>query len=274
MEARSPGTEKVQEPMRSDRVAEEVSAIQARVRAFPDDSQAREKLFHLYCVTGQWDRAKTQLRTLSDLNKGVRKLAPLYDTLLQAESQRQAVLAGKAKPTIFGEPEEWIAWQVRILELLSRNEGASAAELRDKAWGAAPNSPGSIDGEAFDWIADADGRLGPVLEAIVDGLYYWVPFIRIQSITMEQPKTLGDLVWARAVFQWRGGVGATGFIPVRYSGSETSGDGDIQLARKTEWIERPDGWTFGSGQRLFITSRGDKDYALLDARRIEFSQST
>ena len=262
-----------QAQIQSDRVAEELSAMQSRVRAFPEDRQSREALFHLYCITGQWERAGAQLRALSGLDRGAKKLAPLYETLLQAELQRQKVLAGKAKPTVFGEPEEWIAWQARVLELLAANEGEAAAELRDKAWDAAPNSPGSIDGDVFDWIADADARLGPVLEAVVDGLYYWVPFIRIQSIMMEEPKTLGDLVWARAVFQWRGGVGATGFIPVRYSGSE-NGNGDLQMARKTEWKEQPGGWVFGAGQRLFITSRSDKDYPLLDARKIEFRQSS
>lgn len=259
-----------QAQIQSDRVVEELSAIQSRVRAFPEDRQARETLFHLYCITGQWEKAGTQLRSLAGLDKGTKKLAPLYEKLLEAELQRQKVFARKAKPTIFGEPEEWIAWQARALELLSQNQSAPAAELRNKAWDAAPNSPGSIDGEAFDWIADADGRLGPILEAVVDGLYYWVPFIRIQSITMEPPKTLGDLVWTHAVFQWRGGAGTTGFIPTRYSGSETAGEGDLQMARKTEWTQRSDGWAFGMGQRLFITSQPDKDYPLLDARRIEF----
>jgi type VI secretion system protein ImpE len=267
----NPATAQAQ--IRSDRVAEEISATQSRLRAFPDDSKARETLFHLYCITGQWDRARTQLRALANQNKGAKKLAPLYETLLQAEQQRQAVLAGKTKPTIFGEPEEWIAWQVRVLELLSRNENAPAAELRDQAWNAAPNSPGRINGETFEWIADADARLGPILEVIIDGLYYWVPFIRIQAITLEEPKTLGDLVWARAVFQWRGGVGATGHIPVRYNGSEIASDGDLQLARKTEWNERPNGWSFGLGQRLFITSQTDKDYPILDIRKVEFQQS-
>ena len=70
-----------------------------------------------------------------------------------------------------------------------------------------------------------------------------------------------------------GGAGATGFIPSRYCGSEASGDGALQLARKTEWIERPDGWTFGTGQRLFITSVAAKDYPVLEARRIELGGS-
>ena len=260
--------------IQSDRLDEELSAVQSRVRAFPEDRQAREELFHLYSITGQWEKAGTQLRLLSGLDKGAKKLAPLYEALIKAELQRHAVLAGNAKPTIFGEPEEWMAWQVRVLELVSRNESAAAAELRDHAWDAAPNSPGNINGEVFDWIADADGRIGPILEAVVDGVYYWVPFIRIQSITMEEPKTLGDLVWARATFQWRGGAGATGFVPVRYNGSESSGNGDFQLARKTEWMEQPNGWVFGAGQRLFITSQTDRDYPLLDTRRIEFHPSS
>jgi protein involved in temperature-dependent protein secretion len=38
-------------------------------------------------------------------------------------------------------------------------------------------------GNLFAWLADADVRLGPVLEAIVDGKYYWIPFGNLSAIT-------------------------------------------------------------------------------------------
>ena len=36
-----------------------------------------------------------------------------------------------------------------------------------------------MDGHGFEWIADADSRLGPLLEVILEGKYYWAPFCRI-----------------------------------------------------------------------------------------------
>ena len=40
---------------------------------------------------------------------------------------------------------------------------------------------GSLNGQPFEWVADADSRLGPVMEAIINGRYYWVPFARLAS---------------------------------------------------------------------------------------------
>jgi len=251
-------------------LADELTATQAHVRSAPNDTRARELLFHLYCLTGQWMRAKAQLDALADLNAAVKRLAPAYHGLLAAESQRALVFAGKTQPIVFGEPEPWIAWMVHTLELLEKEQWAAAAELRAKAWQAAPSCTGVISGEPFEWLADADPRLGPVLEAILDGAYHWVPFFRLASVALEQPKTLGDLVWARAIFRWRGGGSTAGFIPVRYPATELSPEAALQKAEKTEWVEKPEGWVFGLGQRLFITNQADHEYPLLDLRTVEF----
>ena len=43
-----------------------------------------------------------------------------------------------------------------------------------------PRPPAApIDGKAFAWMADADMRLGPVLEAVINGRYYWVPLVHL-----------------------------------------------------------------------------------------------
>ena len=42
-----------------------------------------------------------------------------------------------------------------------------------------------IDGKAFAWIADADMRLGPICEAVINGRYYWLPFVHIARIVIE-----------------------------------------------------------------------------------------
>jgi type VI secretion system protein ImpE len=57
-------------------------------------------------------------------------------------------------------------------------------------------------------------------------------------------------------------------IPTRYPGSESSADGLIQLARKTEWLEVHDGEFQGLGQRLLVTDAGE--FALLDVRSLQF----
>jgi type VI secretion system protein ImpE len=114
---------------------------------------------------------------------------------------------------------------------------------------------------------DGDSRLGPVLEAIVNGRYYWVPFHRIRTIRLEEPEDLRDLVWMPAYFTWANEGEAVGLIPTRYPGSESSPDPDIRRARRTEWIEQGAETYSGLGQRMFFTDAGE--YSLMDVRRIE-----
>ena len=76
------------------------------------------------------------------------------------------------------------------------------------------------------------------------------------------------MVWLPATFEWRNEGQAVGFVPVRYAGSESSGDAQIQLSRKTEWQELGDEQFSGLGQRMLMTP--DDEVALLDIREIEF----
>jgi type VI secretion system protein ImpE len=139
----------------------------------------------------------------------------------------------------------------------------AAAGLRAAAFDAAPASPGTIDGTRFEWLADADGRLGPVLEAIVNGRYVWVPFMRIARIEIDPPTDLRDAVWMAATFTWANGAQTVGLVPTRYPGSVEANDDALKLARKTEWTG-----DFPLGQRMF--TNGDDDFPLMDARLIEF----
>ena len=82
---------------------------------------------------------------------------------------------------------------------------AQARELRAKAFEAAPAISGTINEKPFEWLADADMRLGPILEAIVDGRYFWIPFQNIREIEIEKPQDLRDLVWTPAKFTWSSG---------------------------------------------------------------------
>ena len=107
---------------------------------------------------------------------------------------------------------------------------------------------------------------GPILEAVVKGQYYWIPFANIQQILVEEPADLRDFVWMPAQFTWANGGQMVGVIPTRYAASESSEDEWIQLARKTEWIQTGENAYAGLGQRMFATD--GEDYSLLDIREI------
>jgi type VI secretion system protein ImpE len=110
--------------------------------------------------------------------------------------------------------------------------------------------------------------MGPCLEVITNGKYYWVPFNRIQSISIEEPEDLRDFVWTAAYFTWMNGGQSVGLIPTRYPGSQDSEDDKVRLSKKTEWEECEADVFLGKGQRMLATDEGE--YSLMDIREIKF----
>jgi type VI secretion system protein ImpE len=218
---------------------------------------------------GQWDRALQQLAVLEGMGGPHLLLARLYQPVIQSELIRCDIFAGRRSPLILGEPDPWVSFLLEANQLLGKREFDGARELRDKALDDAPAMSGKINGNNFTWLADADERLGPMLELVLEGRYYWVPFSRIQRMEMEPPKHLHDLIWMSGRFVWSNGGEASGLIPVRYPGTESAQDGLLRLSRKTEWTEQPGGISVGLGQRTLATD--EADYPLLEVRTVELA---
>jgi type VI secretion system protein ImpE len=191
----------------------------------------------------------------------------MYREVLRCELLRAEVFAGRKSPLLFGEPQEWIALLLESLKLVAGEKFEEAAQLRARAFEGAPAVPGAIDDRPFAWIADADPRLGPMLEAIVNGRYYWIPFARLREIRVEKPVDLRDVAWTPVGLTLANGGETVALIPTRYPGSERSADPRIVMARRTEWAERPAETFLGLGQRLLATDGGE--FPLMDARLIK-----
>ena len=140
--------------------------LQEHVRHSPSDAKARVFLFQLLCILGQWDRALAQLNVAAELDASTLAMVQMYREALQCEKLRAEVFAGKRSPMIFGEPPEWIALLIESMLVVGTDRSGEAQSLRERAFEAAPPTAGSIDGQPFEWIADADMRLGPVCEAV------------------------------------------------------------------------------------------------------------
>jgi len=259
-------TATAEETLRDGDIATALKLLQEKVRSVPADAKPRIFLFQLLAVMGQWERALNQLDVAATLDPSALAMAQTYREALRCELLRAEVFAGKRSPMVFGEPEQWLALLIESLLLTARGETAQAQKLRDDAFEAASGSPGTIDGVAFQWIADADMRLGPILEAIVNGRYYWIPFSRLSRIDIEEPADLRDVVWMPAHFEFTNGGEAVGLLPSRYPASETSADAAVCLARKTVWEERSPGVFHGFGQRVLTTEAGE--HPLMDVRKI------
>lgn len=267
--------------LRNADLATSLKSLQSEVRDNPSEPKHRIFLFQLLSVLGQWERALGQLNVLRDLNAESLSLVQTYQETLNCEALREAVFSGKRSPLLFGEPEPWMALMLESLKLASQGNFSESAGMRENALQDAPTTSGTLtffpeksgdstttaDPEPFEWIADADSRMGPFLEAIVNGKYFWIPFQRIRSIAFEKVSDLRDLVWLPVRFQWGNGGETVGFVPTRYVDSQSHADDHVRLGWKTIWTEVGEGTYTGLGQRILATDADE--YPLTKIHKIE-----
>jgi type VI secretion system protein ImpE len=196
-----------------------LASLQEVVRLHPDDPKPRIFLFQLLCVLGRWERAHNQLNVAATLDHAALATAQVYGDAIRAEMIRAGVFAGHKAPMVLGEPAPWLALLIESSLLEGRGERAASERLRQRGFDEAPVTRGEINGRPFGWIADADSRLGPVLEAVINGRYCWVPFSDLTTVAIDSPTDLRDIVWIPAHLGFTNGDELAALIPVRYPGS-------------------------------------------------------
>jgi type VI secretion system protein ImpE len=249
------------------------------VKRTPDDQPARMFLLQLMIVCGEWDKAVAQLRALGSLSPEAAMLATVYNQAIDAEKRRLEAYAGKRPFEVLVASSPWVTQLAEGLTQLAAGKTAEGEALRDEAFDAAGDTPGTValgeaaEGEpdaandkSFLWIADADPRLGPCFEAIVAGKWGLVPFEAVSRIKVDGPNDLRDLVWLPAEMMLRSGQSAAALLPARYPGTESSDQADLRLGRATDWRddETPLGqrlWTFDDGSETGILSVSRLDMA-------------
>ncbi|OIQ33331.1 MAG: virulence protein SciE type [Alphaproteobacteria bacterium MedPE-SWcel] len=259
-----------QEHLKESDPAAALSALQDDVRKDPSNAKLRIFLFQLLCVLGDWKRAVTQLKLSADMDSAATTMAQAYREAIICEVYRDKVFRGEKDPLIFGEPEEWLALLIQAQKALASGQTQQAADIRARAFDAAPAVSGEINGTRFDWIADADPRLGPVLEVIVNGRYFWMPFAQIDTLELEEPADLRDAVWMAGTLTPKDGGALAVLVPTRYPGSAEAG-GKMALGRETNWVDLGADTFSGLGQRVLATNI--EDVALMDLRLLKMDGS-
>jgi len=264
-----------QDLLKDAKLDECLKLVESQVRANPADAKLRVLLFQVLAVMGEWDRATIQLGVASEMDQANTLMAQMCQQAILSEKFRADVFAGKRTPMILGEPEPWMGMIVQAAQLSAQGKHEAASDLRAQAFDLAPAIGGEITvgpseekstKHAFEWIADADELLGPMIELFVGGKYYWVPWQRIAMLRLEAPTDLRDVVWLPGQDIWTTGGTQVVLVPARYPGSEAAKhDGPTRLARKTEFID-VGGRDAPVGQRLIATDAGE--FGILDCRSI------
>jgi type VI secretion system protein ImpE len=228
-----------QELFKAGKLNEAIEALGVEVRDNPTDARRRTFLFELLCFKGDYDRAEKHLNILADATPDARVGAILYFSALHAERLRQDLFEKKDYP---------------VTPATGNPRG------------------GTINGQPFETLEDADPRVGPRLELFAAGAYLWIPLEHIESIELEPPRRLRDLLWAPALVRTGPAFKDTELgevlLPVLAPFSWKHSDDEVKLGRSTVWTE-VDGVNLPSGQRMF--SVDEEDFPLLEIRKIEFT---
>jgi type VI secretion system protein ImpE len=220
---------------------EAVQALGSELRNDPTDTKRRTFLFELLCFTGDYDRAEKQLDILADAGKEAAMGTLLYRSALQGARTRRDMFERKTFPL-----------------------GAEGAP-----------SGGTLNGQAFETIEDADPRIGARLEVFAAGAYLWLPFEHIASVRMEPPKRLRDTIWIPAILQT--GPKCKGLdlgevlLPVLTPLVSKHPRDSVRMGRETVW-EEADGETVPAGQKLLLVD--GEEIPILEVRNLLFAASS
>jgi type VI secretion system protein ImpE len=215
-----------------------IAALGDELKKQPMDVKRRTFLFELLCFAGEYDRAGKQLDILADASKEAAAGTMLYRAALHAEKTRQEMFAKGELPL-----------------------GT-----------AHPSSSGTWNGQEFATLEDADPRIGANLEVFIAGSYTWIPFAYVESVEMQAPKKLRDLLWMPAVLhttddfrlQDLGEVLLPALAPLSWKHADDA----VRLGRATAWEEDGKYGAVPYGQKLLL--RGDEEEPFLELRNLTF----
>jgi len=222
---------------RAGKLGEAIESVGAVLREDPGDVGSRTFLFELLLFAGEFERAEKQLEVVARSSSDAEVGAWMYRSALHAETVRQEMFETDTLP----------------------------------ADGREPSAPsGSLNGEAFSSITDADPRIGARLEVFAAGQYTWSPLEQLDSLVAGPPARLRDLLWVPArvtvAERFTGMELGEVLVPALAPGTGKHPDDDVRLGRATDWLDLGDGLEAPIGQKLFLVD--GVEVPLLEVREL------
>lgn len=251
------------------RLVEARQQLTQEVKSSPSDSAKRTLLFQVLAFLGEWDKADKHLDMMVSLNPSLETGVQVYKNLTTAERQRKDVLDGKAIPGFLTRTPAYFELYLVAWERVKEGKHEEAADLYRKIEEIRPAPYGTLDGKPFEGFSDTDTFLSAFLEVIMHDRYVWVPFESLRELSVNQPKTLFDLMWAPARFLTWDGLNANCYLPVLYPDSYLQEDERTKMGKMTDWVSLGPGFWKGVGQHVYRI--GDEEVSILDIRDVVFT---
>jgi type VI secretion system protein ImpE len=221
------------------RLAEAIAELGTELRKQPASVKLRTFLFELLCFSGDFDRAEKQLDVLAEQDEKAQMGAVLYQSLLRAHRQREAVFTAGIEPA---DEQEYPI-------------------------------PVRINGKDYPGCEDEDLRIGSSMEVYVSGKYVEIPYPEIEQVEIEAPVTLRNLFWIPAKIAVKEGssfaeIGSQVHLPALAPASWKHKDDAVKLGRLSVVEENGSGLPVPYGAKLLLC--GEEEIPLLQVRELAF----
>jgi type VI secretion system protein ImpE len=246
-----------------------IEELTNRVKATPSDAHQRISLFELLLFAGDWERAERQVDVIAHQSMESGLGVQVYRNNIKAERDRSRLFSDGLRPHFISVPPAYVELHLAAINRVREGNIREARETLDRAEEERPAFTGAINGREFSDFRDYNDLVGPVLEAIVQDQYTWIPFEQIATLEIGAPRQLRDLIWTPAHIEAIDGTSGDIYIHTLYEGSGNHADDEVRLGRMTDWKDAGEGLYLASGSRLFLIDGEDR--ALLEARKIEFA---
>lgn len=250
-------------------LAAAIAQVSEDLRKSPTDHSKRTFLFELLCCAGDLDRAGRHLDVIAGESAERAAAVMPYRILLEAEKQRRKVFAESLIPGLPQKIPDCVPLHLEAIRQVREKHYAEARALLEQAAATRTPQAGTIDGEPFEDLSDADDLMGPFLEAIVNGNYAWLPWDSVELVVISRPRHLRELVWVPARVDLNIGPLGDVFLPALYVDSYLHADPRVKLGRLTDWRQDVPEIALAAGQKLLTA--GERDWPLLEVRSIAFA---
>lgn len=257
------------ELMRGGRLSEARESLVERIKAAPADTKARTLFFQVLAYCGEWDKAEKHLEILITQSPETATGVLVYRNLVAAERARLEVAAGRQTPDFMTDSPPYLNGLLEARKALTDGEPTRFAKLIGKVEKQIPGVSGQIDGVPFTGFLECDATLSGMLEVFVHDRYLWFPISSVRELSVQQPKTLLETLWAPSRIVTWDGLTTDCFLPVLYPGSADHDNDQIRMGRMTDWVELAKGCYRGVGQHLF--QLGNEDKGLLELQDVTFN---
>jgi type VI secretion system protein ImpE len=257
------------ELIKNGKLSEARESLVTRIKAAPGDTKARTLLFQVLAYLGEWDKVEKHLEILITQSPETATGVLVYRNLVAAEKIRAEVAAGRQSPDFMTDPPSFLNALLEARRLLVGGDAAAASSLLDSVEEQIQDVSGQAQSEPFSGFSECDATLSGIFEVFVHDRYIWFPLAAVRELSVEQPKTLLETIWAPARIVTWGGLTTECFLPVLYPGSSAVANDQVRMGRMTDWIDLGNGNYRGVGQHLFLV--GDQEKSLLELGETTFN---